>query len=216
MNWVDAFDASNFGGTFSFASLTEFADRRPIQFTVRRGNPEATASEVDAGVFTEVDMRPARFGRNRGRSALRLAIAARRLEQRRAARVDRVRPLGAVVRRSRRCRRVLSVAFRGGRRAIAAVRGRWSSGNHDWPRRPFRCPPRPPPFQDARLSVWQLDPNLRAPMTTQATVGSGAFAVATDNARPRVPAHADVGRFRARDVNAPADRYRPRVRTRRD
>ena len=57
-SWLDVHVRSNFGGTCPFANLTEFSSGRPIQFAVRRGNPDASFSEVDAGVFTEVDVRP--------------------------------------------------------------------------------------------------------------------------------------------------------------
>ena len=57
---VDASDASNFGGTFEFASLDDYAAGRPLVFTVNRGAPDVsfTLRETDFFIQDEVQIRP--------------------------------------------------------------------------------------------------------------------------------------------------------------
>jgi hypothetical protein len=50
---VDAVDGSNFGGTFEFASLSEFAAGRPLIFRVNRGDPRAAFNVYEASGFVQ-------------------------------------------------------------------------------------------------------------------------------------------------------------------
>src|SRR5439155_11159602 len=54
---MDAFDASNFGGTFEFASLSQFAASAPLIFRVNRGNPNIAFSTYRANGFVQDEIR---------------------------------------------------------------------------------------------------------------------------------------------------------------
>jgi hypothetical protein len=50
-------DASNFGGTFSFSSLSDFAQQRPFLFTQNTGNPAINFSQHETYAFLEDEIR---------------------------------------------------------------------------------------------------------------------------------------------------------------
>src|SRR5439155_17475704 len=50
---VDAFDASNFAGTFEFADLAGFAARTPEFFRINRGDPNAAFSVYEANGYAQ-------------------------------------------------------------------------------------------------------------------------------------------------------------------
>jgi hypothetical protein len=50
---VDAVDGSNFGGTFEFASLSEFAAGNPLTFRINRGDPRAAFNVYEASGFVQ-------------------------------------------------------------------------------------------------------------------------------------------------------------------
>jgi hypothetical protein len=54
---IDTSDASNFGGTFEFASLARFAAGAPLTFRVNRGDPNIRFSEYRANGFLQDEMR---------------------------------------------------------------------------------------------------------------------------------------------------------------
>jgi hypothetical protein len=58
--WLNATEASNFGGTYEFASLNDFAAGRPFVYRVNRGQPFAsfTQHEVFGFVQDEIRLRP--------------------------------------------------------------------------------------------------------------------------------------------------------------
>jgi hypothetical protein len=49
-------DASNFGGTFSFSSLTDFRGNGPYLYTVNTGNPFTSFSWTEEYIFFQDDM----------------------------------------------------------------------------------------------------------------------------------------------------------------
>jgi carboxypeptidase family protein len=53
--WVQ--DASNFGGTFSFSSLSDFAQQKPFLFTQSTGNPATDFSQHETYAFLQDDIR---------------------------------------------------------------------------------------------------------------------------------------------------------------
>jgi hypothetical protein len=54
---VDAFDATNFGGTFEFASLARFAAGAPLIFRINRGDPNIAYSVYRANGFLQDEIR---------------------------------------------------------------------------------------------------------------------------------------------------------------
>jgi hypothetical protein len=54
---LHATDASNFGGTFTFGDLTQFASRAPFQYRVNVGSPSATLTNHTAGAYFEDSIR---------------------------------------------------------------------------------------------------------------------------------------------------------------
>jgi hypothetical protein len=54
---IDAFDASNFGGTFEFASLARFAAGAPLLFRINRGDPNIAYSVYRANGFLQDEIR---------------------------------------------------------------------------------------------------------------------------------------------------------------
>jgi hypothetical protein len=54
---TNAFDASNFGGMFEFASLSAFAAGAPLFFRANRGNPNAAFDIATASAFAQDEMR---------------------------------------------------------------------------------------------------------------------------------------------------------------
>jgi hypothetical protein len=51
--WIDAFDASNFGGTFEFSDLSAFARAVPVLFRVERGSHDVSFSRYETSAFVE-------------------------------------------------------------------------------------------------------------------------------------------------------------------
>jgi len=60
LQFVEATDRSNFGGTFAFASLDDLARRTPLVYTISRGPGQASLSWRDGEAFVqdEVKLRP--------------------------------------------------------------------------------------------------------------------------------------------------------------
>ncbi len=52
-----ASDASNFGGTFSFSSLTTFAEKQPFLFTISQGNPSVSFTQHEFFSFFQDEIR---------------------------------------------------------------------------------------------------------------------------------------------------------------
>src|SRR5581483_10201711 len=50
-------DATNFGGTFTFSSLEDFAARRAALFQIARGNPRASFAQPEAYGFFQDEMK---------------------------------------------------------------------------------------------------------------------------------------------------------------
>jgi hypothetical protein len=200
--WFDAVDRSNFGGTFTFADLAGFSRGRPIQFAVRRGNPEASFSEVDAGAFTEVELRP--------RDTMGIVAGVRYDWQSSIADANNVAPR-------------MSFAFapagqmfvvRGGigmfyqslpESAIARTLLFGADGLQEAivaaPAFPLANPAEP--FRATRFISWQLDPELRSSRTTQATAGLERLLWRRTTLAVEYLHMRSTGAFRARDINAP-------------
>jgi hypothetical protein len=201
-NWIDVLDSSNFGGTFTFANLTDFGNQRPIQFTVRRGEPEASFSEVDAGVFAEIDSRPF--------DSVGIVAGVRYDWQSTLTDLNNLAPRVSIA----FAPAGQSFVIRGGagvfyqslsESAIARSRLFGPSGLQETTitAPPFPLPPSASPFQGASLSAWQLDRELRAPMTTQATIGVERLLWRRTTLVVEYLHLRTSGAFRARDLNAP-------------
>src|SRR5205823_989207 len=54
---IGALDASNFGGTFEFASLARFASGTPLVFRINRGDPNIAFSAYRANGFLQDEIR---------------------------------------------------------------------------------------------------------------------------------------------------------------
>src|SRR5206468_3647871 len=54
---VDAFDASNFAGTYEFADLRSFAAGTPLFFRINRGDPNASFNVYGANAYVQDEMR---------------------------------------------------------------------------------------------------------------------------------------------------------------
>ena len=203
VRWLDVVDGTNFGGTFRFASLGDFSIGRPALFSIRGGNPEVSFSDVDADVFAETDFRP--------RDSIGITTGLRYDWQSRVADVNNVAPR-------------VSMAFApGGKKLVfrvggglyyrsvpetAVARSRlFGAGGLE--ETTIAAPPFPlsasaVAFQDASLNGWQLDPALRAPMTTQATIGAERVLWRRSSIAVEYLAMRTVGALRAHDINAPA------------
>ncbi|MDX2032221.1 MAG: carboxypeptidase regulatory-like domain-containing protein [Blastocatellia bacterium] len=55
--WIDAVDASNFGGTFEFSSLAQFAAGTPFVYRVNRGTPAISVTQTEAYGFIQDEMK---------------------------------------------------------------------------------------------------------------------------------------------------------------
>jgi hypothetical protein len=55
--YFDAFNAANFGGTFSFSSLSTFAASKPYLFTQNLGNPSVSYHQIEYSSFFQDDVR---------------------------------------------------------------------------------------------------------------------------------------------------------------
>jgi hypothetical protein len=55
---MSAVDASNFSGTFRFASLGSFAARDPFAFQINRGRPEVSFDDTQTSAYAQDEMRP--------------------------------------------------------------------------------------------------------------------------------------------------------------
>src|SRR5207237_10107703 len=54
---IDALDASNFGGTFEFSSLSLFAGGMPYVFSVSQGDPNVRFAVRESSAFIQDDVR---------------------------------------------------------------------------------------------------------------------------------------------------------------
>ncbi len=54
---VDLTDTSNFGGTFTFASLADYLANRPLLFTMSQGNPAVAFRQTEVFSFVQDEMR---------------------------------------------------------------------------------------------------------------------------------------------------------------
>jgi hypothetical protein len=52
--WNDVVDATNFGGTYRFQTLSDYARGLPFLFARRSGNPSTSFGQLDASVFAEI------------------------------------------------------------------------------------------------------------------------------------------------------------------
>lgn len=66
---VDATEADNFGGTFRFADLTQYAAGRPFQYRLRRGAPQIEFAQHEVAGFVQDEWKP--------RAGLTLSLGAR-------------------------------------------------------------------------------------------------------------------------------------------
>jgi hypothetical protein len=203
MRWLDMVDGSNFGGTLRFANLTDFSNGRPIQFVVSRGNPNVAFSEVDGNVFTEIDIRPFdSFGVVGG---LRYDWQSRLADSNNLA--PRVSFAFAPVGQKIVVRGGAGVFYRSlpeeaVARSLLFGPGGLQEAIMSAP--PFPLPTSTAPFHAASLNVWQLDPDLRAPTITQATIGVERFLWRRTSLAGEFLHMRTSGAFRARDINAPA------------
>lgn len=55
--FVDATDATNFGGTFEFSNLSEFANRSPFVFRINQGDPNVSFTHHEAYGFFQDELR---------------------------------------------------------------------------------------------------------------------------------------------------------------
>jgi hypothetical protein len=55
--FFDAFNATNFGGTFAFSSLSDFTASKPYVFTQNRGNPGVSYHQIEYSSFIQDEMR---------------------------------------------------------------------------------------------------------------------------------------------------------------
>jgi hypothetical protein len=203
MSWQDFVDGGNFGGTFNFASLADYAGRRPILIAVRRGNDTVSFSDTSANVFSEIDFRP--------RDSVGIVAGLRYDWQSRVADRNNVAPR-------------VSVAFapagqkivvRGGAGVFyrslpeEAVGRSLLFGPGGLQEASLAAPPFPLPasgvaFSDANLTLWRLAPDLRLPTTTQATIGVERLLWPRSSLAVEFLHLETSGAFRAHDVNAPA------------
>ena len=56
--WFDVTDASNFGGTFRFAGLEQFAAGQPYVYRINRGTPRVTFARREAAAFAQDEWKP--------------------------------------------------------------------------------------------------------------------------------------------------------------
>lgn len=58
-NWqhYDVIDRSNFGGTYSYANLTDYTANRPFSYVVQQGDPQLRYRHAEAGAFLQGDAR---------------------------------------------------------------------------------------------------------------------------------------------------------------
>lgn len=201
---LDVVDGSNFGGTYSFASLSDYTRGRPTLFTLRRGNPRVSFTDVDASVFAEIDFRPldtvgivtgvrydwesAVHDSNNVAPRVSLAYA----------------PAG----RKFVIRSGVGVYYQSlAETAIARSLLFGSGGLQEFA---IEAPPYPPAapaaaLRDAGLTVWQLDPALQSPATIQASIGIERPLTRKSMVSVEYLDTRASGVFRARDINAPLD-----------
>ncbi len=55
--YYDVTDRSNFGGTYFYASLADYANARPFSYLVQRGDPQLRYRHAEAGAFLQADVR---------------------------------------------------------------------------------------------------------------------------------------------------------------
>ena len=203
MEWTDVLDASNFGGTFTFASLSEFSRGRPIELAVRRGNPSATYSDLDITAFSEIDFRPT--------DTVGIVAGLRYDRESRIDDIDNLSPRASVAFAPAKRKIVL----RGGAGMFygslpdSAVARTQLFGLNGIQEATVTAPPYPASvstvdFHPRQLTTWQLDPNLRTPAMTQATASVERLLWRRTSIAVEYLLMRTSGALRTRDVNAPA------------
>jgi len=201
---LDVVDGSNFGGTYSFASLSDYTSGRPTLFTLRRGNPRVSFTDVDANVFTEMDFRPLdavgivvglRYDwesavRDMNNLAPRVSLAYAP-----AGRKFVIRSGGGVYYQSLPETAIArSRLFGGGGLQELAIE---APG--------FPLAASGAALAGAGFTVWQLDPTLQSPATVQASIGIERPLTRKRMVSVEYLDSRTSGVFRTRDINAPLD-----------
>ena len=196
-------DGSNFGGTYNFASLADYAGGNPTLFSVRRGNPAVSFSDTSANVFGEVDFRP--------RDSVGIVAGLRYDWQSRVADLDNVAPRVSVAFAPAGPKIVVrggaGVFYRSlpdeavGRSLLFAPGGLQEAAVAS---PPFPLPASGVDFSDSNLTLWRLAPDLRLPRTTQTTIGVERLLWPRSTLAVEFLHLKTSGAFRSHDVNAPA------------
>jgi hypothetical protein len=200
-------DATNFGGTFLFSKLEEFAAGRPIQFEVVEGNPDASFSQAEAYGFLQDQIALAKH--------LNLMLGLRYEWQSRLRDHNNVAPRAAVAFAPGDQKTV----FRAGagifyERLPDAViqRSLLVDGIHTRELR-IKNPSFPDPFQEGvpltSPTVWRIAPDISAPYLFQGSAGVERRLGTGSQLTVEYQTLRGMHLFRARDINAPVGGIRP-------
>ncbi|HKZ02406.1 MAG TPA: TonB-dependent receptor, partial [Pyrinomonadaceae bacterium] len=201
-------DATNFGGTFTFANLTEFAAGTPILFQIVQGNPKVSFSQPDAYGFFQDEIRL--------RKDLNLMLGLRYEWQAKLRDHNNFAPRLALAYAPGEHKTV----FRAGagifydRLSDSAVRRSLLVDGVQTQELVIERPSFPDPFREGDPSltipsVWRLAPDISAPYLLQSTLGMERKLNATTQLAIEYQALRGVHLFRARNINAPLGGIRP-------
>jgi len=199
--WIDAFDASNFGGTFEFESLDDFARGTPLLFIHRSGNPDVSFDDVDGNVFTEATFRPA--------DALSVTAGVRYDWQARVADWNNVAPRIAAAFAPAGKKTVFRAGVGLFYRSLPeqAVARTQLFGDKGLREQSVSAPSFPAVRSSSEtagpFAIWRLRPDLGAPATVQASVGAEHTLWPKSFITAEYLILRSTHALRARDINAP-------------
>ncbi len=199
--WIDAFDATNFGGTFHFQGLADFARGTPLLFVRRSGNAGVSFGDADGSVFTEATFRPA--------DSLSITTGVRYDWQARVDDRNNVAPRIAAAFAPAGKKTVLRAGVGLFYHSLPeeAVERALLFGANGLREQSVPAPSFPSvsgdSLPDGPVATWRLQPSLGTPVTVQASVGAERALWPRSSISVEYLVLGSTHALRARDINAP-------------
>jgi hypothetical protein len=198
---VDALDATNFGGTFQFQDLADFANGTPLLLVRRAGNPAVSFNDTDANLFAEMIFRPA--------ETVSVTAGLRYDWQARVPDWNNLGPRIAAAFAPQGSKTVYRAGFGVFYQSLSedAVARALLFGDGGLREQSIVAPSFPSlpggGAADGPASTWRLEPGMSAPMLVQASIAADRALWRKSSLSVEYLAIRSIGTLRARDVNAP-------------
>lgn len=194
-------DAGNFGGTYQFRSLADFMSGAPFLFVRRSGDPDVSFAQADGSMFADTTFRPA--------DTVGVTAGVRYDWQADVSDWNNVAPRISVsfapARRKTVFRIGAGVFYQTISTAVFARARLFGEGGLRETAIPNPTFPATPPVPSAAAAavVWTLAPDLRLPMTMQASASAERALWRRTSISAEYMRMRSSSMLRARDINAP-------------